>query len=280
MRLVARVEVEELGAACTDAERRAAGRLHDRLRAAGHEAWVETVWVRPRGAWSVALHAALAVVGGLVAIGAAIPGLGVAAIGTLGLTAEALGYPGPLRLAMRRRATQNVLVEPPDPSRVALLIVARYDAAPRGRSARLLPTLRPYIAAAALAVTACAAARVAGVDGPVLGALQLIPTVALLLGGALAGDAALAGTEPRGAAATAVELLDVQLPERFSPGLVLYGGGVPTALRRHLRRERLDPRRALVVELGEASAWTSRVPCITVADAGAAATAGRLAELP
>src|SRR5262245_34684945 len=175
---VARVAVEELGAACTDAERRAANRLHDRLRAAGHEAWVETVWVRPRWAWSVALHAALTVVGGLIAIGAAIPGLIVAAIGTLGLIGEAFGYPGPLRLAMRRRATQNVLVEPPDRDRVALLFVARYDAPPTGRSARLLPTLRPYYPVAALVVTACAAARLAGADGILVGAAQLIPTVA------------------------------------------------------------------------------------------------------
>jgi hypothetical protein len=34
---------DDLPAACTDAERRTANRLHDRLRAAGHEAWVETV---------------------------------------------------------------------------------------------------------------------------------------------------------------------------------------------------------------------------------------------
>ena len=42
---------------CTDAERRAAGWLHDELRAAGHEAWVETHWVRPQWALSLALHA-------------------------------------------------------------------------------------------------------------------------------------------------------------------------------------------------------------------------------
>src|SRR3954470_14688255 len=94
----------ELGAACTDAERRAANRLHDRLRAAGHEAWVETVWVRPRWELSLGLHCALTVVGGLVAIAAPIPGLVVAAIGALGLVAEALGRPGPVRYAMRRRA--------------------------------------------------------------------------------------------------------------------------------------------------------------------------------
>jgi len=45
---------------CTDAERRAAGWLHDELRAAGHEAWVETHWVRPHWALALALGALLA----------------------------------------------------------------------------------------------------------------------------------------------------------------------------------------------------------------------------
>ena len=47
---------------CTDAERRAAGWLHDDLRANGHEAWVETHWVRPQWALSLALHATVGVV--------------------------------------------------------------------------------------------------------------------------------------------------------------------------------------------------------------------------
>jgi hypothetical protein len=85
---------DEPPAACTDAERRAANRLHDRLRAAGHEAWVETVWVRPRWAWSVALHCGLAAIGGLVAIAAPIAGLLAAALGALALIAEALNLPG------------------------------------------------------------------------------------------------------------------------------------------------------------------------------------------
>jgi hypothetical protein len=234
-------------AACTDAERRAANLLHDRLRAAGHEAWVETVWVRPRWAWSVALHCALTVAGGLVALAAPVPGLIAAALGALGLAAEALGRPGPLRLLMRRRATQNVLVEPRDPGRVALLLVAPYDAPRRGRAA----PLRPWLVACGLAVVATAAARVAGVEGMALGAVQLVPTIALLLGTAVAVDAALArpttGADTATAAATAIELLGRPVPDRFSPGLVLYGGGGPAALRTHLRREKL---RAIVVEVG------------------------------
>jgi hypothetical protein len=243
--------MEELPAACTDAERRAANRLHDRLRAAGHEAWVETVWVRPRWAWSIVLHCALAAIGGLVAIAAPVPGLVVAAVGTLGLAAEALSRPGPLRLLMRRRATQNVLVEPRADT-TPILLVAHYDARPAGRAARLLPTLRPWLALCALAVTTSAAGRVAGVEGTALGAAQLVPTIALLLGGALAAEAAFAPPVPDDEAADAVELLD-----RYSAGLVLYGGGGPAALRTHLRREKPKP---TVVEVGDAERMLAQLP--------------------
>ena len=59
---------------CTDAERRAAAWLHDELRDAGHEAWVETHWVRPQWPLSVALHATVGVAASLVAISEPLPG--------------------------------------------------------------------------------------------------------------------------------------------------------------------------------------------------------------
>jgi hypothetical protein len=244
--------MEPAPAACTDAERRAANRLHDRLRAAGHEAWVETVWVRPRWAWSIGLHCALAAIGGLVAIAAPVPGLVIAAIGALGLAAEALGRPGPLRLLMRRRATQNVLVEP-RPGGTPILLVAPYDARPAGRAARLLPTLRPWLALCGLAVATSAAGRVAGVDGTALGAAQLVPTIALLLGAALAAEAALASPAGEGQEIDAA----IALLDRYPAGLVLYGGGSPAALRAHLRREKRKP---LVVELGDAERILAELP--------------------
>ena len=52
---------------CTDAERRAAVWLHDDLRERGHEAWVETVWVRPQWWTSLAAHAVLGLAASLVA---------------------------------------------------------------------------------------------------------------------------------------------------------------------------------------------------------------------
>src|SRR5215218_8109652 len=68
-------------AVCSDVERRAAVWAHDDLRARGHEAWMETHWVRPQRALALALGCALAAIGGLVAIAAPVAGLMVVAAG-------------------------------------------------------------------------------------------------------------------------------------------------------------------------------------------------------
>jgi len=99
-------------AVCSDVERRAAVWAHDELRVRGHEAWVETHWVRPQTALALALGCALALTGGLIAIGAPVPGLVVAAAGAISVLADVAGRTSPLRLLLPRRATQVVLVAP------------------------------------------------------------------------------------------------------------------------------------------------------------------------
>ena len=180
---------------CTDAERRAAAWLHDELRDAGHEAWVETHWVRPQWALSIALHATLGVVASLVAISAPLPGLIAAAVAAVSMAFEGVGLPGLLRLAFPRRATQNVLTVPEEGG-VTLLIAAPY-AAPRGGfgaagCSRRGGRSRGSRAALALLVAVCAGLRALDLDGLWLGLLQFVPTIALLLALAAAGDAAVA----------------------------------------------------------------------------------------
>jgi len=157
---------------CTDAERRAANWLHDELRAAGHEAWVETQWVWPQWALSLALHATLGVVASVLAVSAPLVALvvaGVAAV-SMGLEAAGVGAPGLLRFVFPRRATQNVLVEPegaPDgadpaaPPRppLTLLITAPYAAPRGGLGVRLLRGREAWVAGALLLVAACAGLR-------------------------------------------------------------------------------------------------------------------------
>lgn len=265
---------------CTDAERRAAGRLHDDLRASGHEAWVETHWVRPQWALSLALHAALGVIASVTAIYAPDVGLGLALLAAVSLGVEASGRAGLLRLAFPRRATQNVLTVPAQARPLTLLICARYDAGRGGalagdrgrrwaaRARRLLGGHTPgplaWLALACAAVAACAAGRLAGADGLAIGIAQFVPTIALLGGLAFAVDVAASPLTPganagASGAAVAVALHDElasQPPERLSPALLLCGAGDagPLALRAHLRRERFDPAATVLLELAACGA--------------------------
>lgn len=231
---------------CSDAERRAALLLHDRLRERGHEVWVETYWVRPQAAGELLLHAGLGIAASLAATAAPYPALGVALFAAL---SYALGL---LRLLFVRRATQAVVVEPRDPERVALLVAAATDSPRGGRWVS-----KPWVVLALLWVAAAAAARAAGAEGPAVGAPQFVPTLFLLLAAAAALDTALSTirADDGAAAAAAIDLLDELAREdlaNLSPGLVLAN---PHGLRAHLRRERRRREDTVLVELrgGEGS---------------------------
>lgn len=265
--------------ACTDAERRAAAALHDELRAAGHEAWVEARWTRPQADASLLVHAGLAVLASLASVAAPLPAAIVAGVAALSLVVEAAGRTGPLRLPFPRRATQHVLTVP-DGTGVALLVAASYDAPRRGllrgaRARRLAARLpgRPlrWLAGCALVVAGAAAARATGVDAVWLGAVGLLPTLALLGAVAAAVDGMAApwsdGAEEAEAVAVAVALhaeLARHAPATLAPGLLLHGAGAPgpQALRAHLRRERLGARDTVVLAVAPggagAPAWATR----------------------
>ena len=232
---------------CTDAERRAAGWLHDELRDGGHEAWVETHWVRPQWALSMALHATLGVVASLLSITAPLPGLIVAAVAAL----------FPLRWLFPRRATQNVLTVPGGED-VTLLICAPYAAPRGGLGRRFVEGRELWVAGALVLVAVCAGLRLLDQEGLWLGVLQFVPTLVLLLVLAAAGDAAVssfvAGGETPPAVAVALhDELVRNPPERLSPALLLHG-----ALRAHLRREKPDRARTVVLELGPGTGYATR----------------------
>ncbi len=242
-------------AVCSDVERRAAVWAHDDLRARGHEAWMETHWVRPQLALALAFGCALAAAGGLVSVVAPVAGLVIAAIGAVSVLVDVAGRTGPLRLLLPKRATQVVLVAPAEGATVDLLAVARTDV-PRRGLARRLARVRGglwWLVLCALAVVAAAAARTAGAEGTLLGAAQLIPTVVLLVAAAAALDAVVAqvgdGRAEDAALAAALALHDDLVrhpPPGIAAGLLLAG---PDALRAHLRRERFDPARTALLHV-------------------------------
>ena len=265
----------ERRAPCSDAERRAAEWLRAELGRRGHDAWVEPLWIRPQWPLALVLHCALAGAASVVAVGTPAVGLGLAVAALLSLLIEASGRTSPLRWLFRRRATQVVLTEPEDPDAVQLILCAGYDAprrglvfrdglrrlAARGRG----PGPLGWLIVATLVIAAAAGARLAGIDEPWLGAVQFVPTVALLLAFAAAADIGLSdvspgASDPLSGAAVALALHDelaARPPEELSVSLLLYGaseGIPPGAVRAHLKREDLATEDVVVLELGACGA--------------------------
>jgi hypothetical protein len=238
--LLARVLGRDPRPPCSDAERRAAVRMRAWLQARGDDAAIRTVWVRPQRLAALGVACALGTAGSLVSVALPVPGVACAAVAALWLASGIVPPPFP------RRATQDVVVAPRAGGSLALIVCARYDSPRAGLAARgahladrlrrpWLPGVHGWLALAALAVAGASAARAAGVDGIWLGALQLVPTVALLGAAALALDAGLAGWGPGDAGAAAAVGIYDELAQRpagdLSPALVLSGAGAHRSVR-------------------------------------------------
>lgn len=181
----------------TDAERRAALRIAERLRGLGRRAELEPIFVHPQYGYVHAAHCALGFVGSLVAI--EIPALGFALV-LVAATSMYLDLNYRFYLIRRlffRRASQHVVSpgrRPDAPAR--LVLCAHLDAARSGaafapgrarRAARLskrFAWLGPFrVLFWSLAVLLpLLGARMAGLDSDTISLLQLLPTLALLVG--------------------------------------------------------------------------------------------------
>jgi hypothetical protein len=282
--------------ACTDAERRAARALARRLRELGRRPRTETLWVRPQWAAIWLVHALLGIAGSVVSVDRPEVGLGIAAAAAASALGEVTGRVRIVALLWPRRATQNLVSGPPDErAPVKLIVTAPYDAARTatpaarwlgGADARVRaalggrwPSPLGLLVLALLAIAACTAGRVAGVEPDWLGAVQLVPTVACIVGTALLVDLALAVPTPgananASAAAVAMALvaaLDARPPRRLDVELVLAGAGDGPALgmagyvrarRRAAKAERVA---VLAVEPcagGEPRHWTHDGPVL------------------
>lgn len=262
----ARVLTELVGVgprgACSDAERRAARILARELERMGRRPRIETVWVRPQWAAIWLVHAAFGVAGSVVSVDAPAVGLGILAVAALSALAELSGRLPVLSVLFPRRATQNVVSASPDRAPVRLILTAAYDA-PRTQTAFVKPLGRldawlrrrtrgwwPHplglLALSLVTLAGCAGARLGGVDGTALGAVQFLPTIVCIAGVAVLSDLALSaphrGANARASAAAValalVEALDERPPRRLAVDLVLAGAGDGPALgmRAHVRR--------------------------------------------
>jgi hypothetical protein len=268
----------------TDAERRAAVHLAERLRELGRDARVDPIEVWPR--WSL-LYVGLAVaaiVGSVLSVSSHLAGAIVLLLAAALAFADLEGRLQPLRRLTGRRASQNVFSREDDGRPGTLVLVAHYDAgrtgAPFGprlseRRAALGDLLRrpvggfgPFFAAIVVAL-ACALVRLVGIDATPLTAIQFAATVALILSVPLLADVALSGTVP-GANDNASGVATVlRLAERYGGDLdhfdlwVLFTGaeeGMELGMRAWLRahRRELDRERTAFVCVDEVGYGTVR----------------------
>ena len=253
----------------SDAERRAARHLVERLRDLGREAGTEATSVLPRFALTHLIHAVIAIAGGLVAATSSSDVAKVAGTAAVFLAAlSAFGdLTGSFHLARRltgRRASQNVVSREELGKPGTLVLVAHYDAARSGavfneralrRRARIgrlllrrpIGPFEPFFWSI-MALLICCAVRLAGVEGIALNAVQFVPTIVLIVAVPLLADIALSPVVP-GAGDNASGVATVlRLADRYSEELdsfdlwVLLTGaqesmqlGMAAFLKRHKR---------------------------------------------
>lgn len=282
-------EIEDLVAfegrgAGTDAERRAADHLAERLRALGREVEVEEARVHPNVALTHAIHALLTIVGAVVAIEYAGIGLLIVLIAAVSTFGDLTGQFLLLRRLTGTRRTRNV-VSREDGDKVArLVLMAHYDAAPGGavfarrvreRRAALSRVLGREIGfggvffAAIVAVLVLTLLRGAGQEGIVISVLEFIPLVGLIVSVPLLIDIALNRPVP-GANDNASGVATVlRLAERFGGELenfdlwVLLPGaqeaqaaGSRAWVKAH--KDTLDPKTTVFVNVDEVGYGTVR----------------------
>jgi Peptidase family M28 len=269
----------------SDAERRAAGYLKQRLEGLGRRVEVESVDVWPAWPLAYAILAAAAVVGSVLSVSVPALGAALALVAALLTFLDAGVLLPTLRRLLGRRASQNVVSWGDRDKPALLLLVAHYDAGRGGialgqkaearRAAfgnlirRPIGPLEPLFWAE-LAVLVCCVLRLATLSGLLLTVIQFIPTVLLIVAVALLLDIALSPTRAGENDNATGAALALRLAERFGGGkldhfdvhVLLTGGqkavaaGSRAFLKRHKRE--LGRERTVVLNLDAVGSGTVR----------------------
>jgi hypothetical protein len=266
----------------TDAERRAANRIAERLRETGRRVDVEPTYVHPQMPLVHALHCALGFAGSLASIASPPVGFALVLLAATSMYLDLNARFYILRRLFFRRASQNVVAKglrPDAPARV--LICAHVDAARTGaaftprrvRLATRLDRLLPFpfgpfrfLFWSLAILLPILGARLAGIDGNAVSLLQLPFTLVLLIGVFALVDVQLSDVVPAAndnasGVATALAVaraLDADPPERLDVWVLATGGeeplmeGMHSFLRRH--RKSLDKDSTYVINLDSVGA--------------------------
>ena len=215
----------------TDAERRAAQHLEQRLQALGRNAEIEPASVHPNYAVTHAIHALLGIVGSVISVYTPLVGLAIVLFATISAFGDLTFSLYMVRRLTGRRASQNVTSTENGNKRGVVILTAHYDAAHSGavfgRKAverratfgklirRGLGPFEPFFWALAV-ILVCTLLRVIGFEGTPLTIVQFIPTVVLIASIPLLIDIALSDVVP-GANDNASGVATVlRLAERYS----------------------------------------------------------------
>jgi hypothetical protein len=248
----------------TDAERRAALHLKEKLQRLGRHAELEQIHVRPTYPVVFLILALLGIAGSVVSVKSAIGGVAILVATTLLTLGELTGTFMVVRALTPRRPSQNVVSREDSGKAGTLVLMAHYDAARTGlvfnrraieRSARLprsIGPFEPFFWSIAL-ILLCTLLRLVGLDNLPLTIVQFIPTVLLIVSIPLLADIALSGVVP-GANDNASGVATVlRLAERYGEGAlqnfnlwVLFPGaeeGLQLGSREWIKQHRkeLDP---------------------------------------
>jgi hypothetical protein len=195
----------------SDAERRAAGYLGERLEELDREVEIEPTSVRPNYPVTHVVHAVLAIVGSVLSVG--VPALGAALV-LLAVISTFGDLTGTFYIARRlvgRRASQNVVSREGGEKAGTLILVAHYDAARTGaafgprlseRRAVIGKLIRrpigpwdPFFWSMVIVLVA-SLLRIIGIEGLPLTVVQFVFTVVLIASVPLLADIALSGAVP------------------------------------------------------------------------------------
>jgi hypothetical protein len=246
---------------------------------------------RPNWALAHTWHVALAIAGSLISVASPIAGLAILGVALASVTADALTGLSPGRRLTPEHASQNVVAVTAhtddqrtrtahtDTPRTRLILTANYDAGHVGLAYRdafrkpsaflreqlhgITPGWLGWLVLAIAWLIAIGILRVEGHSAQPIGAIQLPPTVALVLAFALLLELATAdwgpaaGDNATGVAAVLAlaHALDAAPPAHLDVELVLTGAGdgEQIGLRRYLRKHRGERTAANTVVVGIAS---------------------------
>ena len=272
----------------TDAERRAANWLAGQCQGPGRAVDLETFWCRPNWALAHALHVTVAIAGGLLSLVSPVAGTAILAVALASVLADSLTGVSLGRRLTPERASQNVLVaaapRPQGDKPFHLILTANYDAGRTGLVYRdglrhpvaatrealrgFTPGWLGWVSLGIAWLLAIAILRITGHTSNPVSALQLPPTVGLLVALALLLDVAVGRWSPSAgdnAAGLAIvgavaQALEATPPRHLRVELVATGAGDgdQVGLRRYLAARKRERKAGNTVVLGIAACGAGR----------------------